>query len=126
MSQRLSGFLLLALAAQSAYAAREAPRPGFNFFSKQQDVQLGQEAAQEVRKKYQVVQNPFLQDYIKKVGDRLAGTPEARDSGFPFTFTLLNDPQVNAFALPGGPMFILTGLIKSTDNEAQLAGCHGA
>lgn len=122
MSLKNSNLWILVLAAaQCGFAAREAPRPGFNFFSKQQDVQLGQEAAQQVRQKYQVVQNPFLQDYIKKVGDRLAGTPEARESGFPFTFTLLNDPQVNAFALPGGPMFILTGLIKSTDDEAQLA-----
>ncbi|PWU04549.1 MAG: hypothetical protein C5B51_16485 [Terriglobia bacterium] len=105
-----------------ARRAGEPLKPGVNLFSKQQDMQLGQEAAQEVRQKYQVVQSQFLQDYIRRVGDRLAATPEARQSGFPFTFTMLNVAQVNAFALPGGPMFIFTGLIKSTDNEAQLAG----
>jgi predicted Zn-dependent protease len=116
------GLVVLAFSALAAAQSHEPLRPGFNLFSKQQDVQLGQEGAQQVRQQYQVVQTPFLQDYIRRVGDRLAATPEARESGFPFTFTLLNDAQVNAFALPGGPMFIFTGLIKNTDNEAQLAG----
>ncbi|MBZ5584521.1 MAG: M48 family metalloprotease [Acidobacteriia bacterium] len=117
--------LWTAIFAAPAFAARnpgEPLRPGFNLLSKQQDVQLGQEAAQQVRQKYQVARNPFLQDYIKRVGERLAATPDARDSGFHFTFTVLQDPQVNAFALPGGPMFIFTGLLKTVDNEAELAG----
>jgi len=94
-------------------------------FSRQQDIQLGQEAAQQVRQKSQVVQNQFLQDYVNQVGQRLANTPEARQSEFPFTFTVINDPSVNAFALPGGPMFIHTDLLKDVDNEAQLAGVMG-
>lgn len=106
----------------SARRAGDPLRPGFNLFSKDQDVQLGQENAQEVRKQYETVRNPHLQDYIRRVGDRLAAAPEARQSGFQFTFTLVNVPQVNAFALPGGPMFIFTGLFKDTENEAQLAG----
>ena len=96
-------------------------RQGMNFFSKEQDVQLGKEAAQEVRQKYHPYRNEFVQDYVRRVGERLAATPPARESGFPFTFTVLDDKQVNAFALPGGPMFILTGLLRSVDNEAQLA-----
>ncbi len=103
----------------------QAPRPGWNLFSKQQDIQLGQEAAQQVRQQSQVVQDPVITDYVKRVGDRLASTPEARASGFQFTFTPLNDAQVNAFALPGGPMFIYTGLLKAVDNEAELAGVMG-
>ncbi len=94
-------------------------------FSKQQDIQLGQEAAGQVRTKAQVVQNPFLQDYVNRIGQRLANTGEARSSGFPFTFTVIADPSINAFALPGGPMFIHTGLLKAVDNEAELAGVMG-
>jgi beta-barrel assembly-enhancing protease len=97
-------------------------KPGFNLFSKQQDVQLGQEAAQQVRQQYQVVQNQALQDYLKRVGERLAATQPAKQGGFPFNFTLVNVPEVNAFALPGGPMFVFTALLKATDNEAQLSG----
>lgn len=108
-----------------ACAAREpgsVPKPGFNLFSKEQDVQLGKEASQQVLQQYEVVRNQFLQDYLNTVGRRLAGTPEASQSGFPFTFTLLNSKEVNAFALPGGPMFVFTGLVNDVDNEAQLVG----
>jgi predicted Zn-dependent protease len=114
--------IFLVVGAASARRAGDPLRPGFNFFSKDQDVQLGQENAQQVRKQYEVVRDQFLQDYIRRVGDRLVAAPEARQSGFQFTFTLLNVPEVNAFALPGGPMFIFSGLFKMTDNEGQLAG----
>jgi predicted Zn-dependent protease len=63
-----------------------------------------------------------LQAYIRAVGERLAKTPSVSRSGFPFSFTLLNYKQVNAFALPGGPTFIFTGLLKTSDSEAELAG----
>lgn len=97
-------------------------QPGFNMFSKEQDVQLGREAAQQVRQQLDVVDDPFLQGYIDTIGRRLASTAPARQSGFPFSFTLINDPSINAFALPGGPMFINSGLLKAAANEAQLAG----
>jgi predicted Zn-dependent protease len=117
--------LMAAAALTGPVAAREPGqpfKPGFNLFSKEQDVQAGQQAAQQVRQQYQVVDNPALQDYVRRVGNRLANTPTGSDSGFKFTFTVLNDASVNAFALPGGPMFIFTGLLKAVDNEAQLAG----
>ncbi|HLI83733.1 MAG TPA: M48 family metalloprotease [Bryobacteraceae bacterium] len=97
-------------------------KPGHNFYSPQQDIQIGRIQAAQVKMHYPVVPNEFLQAYIRRVGQRLAATPEAVRSEFPFEFTLLNVPAVNAFALPGGPMFIFTGLVKSTASEAQLAG----
>jgi len=124
-------FLVLCLvaASSSTLSGQRNPgaplRPGLNTFSKEQDIRLGQEAAQQVRQKSQVVQNQFLQDYVNRIGQRLANAPEARQSEFPFTFTVINAPSVNAFALPGGPMFIHTGLLKDVENEAQLAGVMG-
>ena len=100
-------------------------QPGFNLFSKQQDIQLGQESAAQVRKQMTIVKDPFLNQYVNEVGKRLANSQEARASGFPFTFEIVADPTINAFALPGGPMFINTGLLKTVDNEAQLAGVMG-
>ena len=94
-----------------------------NFFSKDQDVQLGQEAAAEVRKQVTVVQNPFLQEYIQRIGKRLTAQPEAGD--WPFNFTVILDPNINAFALPGGPMFVNSGTIANAENEAQIAGVMG-
>ncbi len=115
------GSVLLAASA-AAREPGEPIKPGFNLFSKEQDIQLGREASQQVLQQYKPVQNQFLQNYLNQVGQRLASTPEARKSGFPFNFTLLNDRSVNAFALPGGPMFVFTGLLNEADNEAQLAG----
>jgi hypothetical protein len=119
--------VLLAAALGAALCLARKPggplRPGFNLFSKQQDIELGQEAAAQVRQKVTVVQNQFLQDYVQRVGKRLTAQPEA--GGWPFTFTVILDPSINAFALPGGAMFINTGAIAAADNEAQLAGVMG-
>jgi predicted Zn-dependent protease len=100
-------------------------RPGFNLFSKDQDVQVGQESAAQVRQQMPMLKDPFLNQYVNNVGKRLANATEAKDSGFPFTFEVVADPSINAFALPGGPMFINSGLLKAVDNEAQLAGVMG-
>ncbi len=125
MYQRYSRVLGLWVLFTLPLAARkpgELPKPGLNMFSRDQDQQLGAEAAKEVRTKYKTLDNKFLQDYVKRVGDRLAATKEAAGSKFPFTFTFIVEPTINAFALPGGPMFIQTGLFPALDNEAQLAG----
>jgi len=99
--------------------------PGFNLFSKDQDMQLGKESAEQVRKQMVIVKDPFLNQYVNEVGKRLVSSQEAQASGFPFTFEVVADSSINAFALPGGPMFIHTGLLKAVDNEAQLAGVMG-
>jgi predicted Zn-dependent protease len=119
---------LLAIILFVTLGAAQGPKkfqPGFNLFSKQQDVQLGQESAAQVRKQMTVVKDPFLNQYVNLVGKRLASSREAQESEFPFTFEVVADPSINAFALPGGPMFINTGLLKAVDNEAQLAGVMG-
>src|SRR5437588_4708363 len=125
---RKTGTTLLLFIILATVALAQGPhrfQPGFNLFSKQQDVQLGQEAAAQVRKQMTVIHDPVLTNYVNQVGKRLASAPEARQSGFPFTFEVVADPSINAFALPGGPMFINSGLLKSVDNEAQLAGVMG-
>jgi predicted Zn-dependent protease len=96
------------------------PKPGFNLFSKQDDIQLGKEAAAEIEKQSEIVTDTALQAYITEVGRRL--TSSRRASDFPYFFKVVNDESVNAFALPGGPMYIHTGLIKAAENEGQLAG----
>jgi predicted Zn-dependent protease len=127
--KRIVSYAVIAVMLCAAgYAARRpgAPlKPGFNLFSREQDVQLGDANAKQVTARYPVADNPFLQDYVRRVGSRLAAVPEAKQSGFEFRFTVLNVNDVNAFALPGGPMFIYSGLLKACDNEAQLAGVMG-
>jgi beta-barrel assembly-enhancing protease len=121
-----SAILLMILAGTLMWAQGPTEfHPGFNLFSKDQDVQLGKESADQVRKQMPVIKDPVLTAYVNRVGQRLVSSREAQASGFPFTFEVIADPSINAFALPGGPMFINTGLLRAVDNEAQLAGVMG-
>jgi beta-barrel assembly-enhancing protease len=123
---RSSAWVIVVLIATVLWAQGPSEfHPGFNLFSKDQDVQLGKESADQVRKQMTVIKDPVLTDYVKRVGKRLVSAREAQESGFPFTFEVVADPSINAFALPGGPMFINTGLLRAVDNEAQLAGVMG-
>jgi hypothetical protein len=118
----------VALLATPGWAMRrpgEEIRPGFNLFSRQQDIEIGQQAAAEVRKRYPAVKSAELQNYLRRIGERLASQKEARESGFTFSFTLINDKAINAFALPGGPAFVFSGLMMAAGNEAQIAGVLG-
>ena len=121
MRNRLIVLSLLVVAALGAANQRKLPKPGWpNFFSKEQDIAMGREYAQQVEQQFQVVQNKELTEYINRIGQRLVKQGGLEE--FPFFFKVVNDPSINAFALPGGPMFVHTGLIKAADNEAQIAG----
>ena len=88
---------------------------------KERDIELGKQAAQQVEQEMYVVPNKELTDYINRVGKRLV-TTGMLDQDFPYTFKVVQEPSLNAFALPGGPMFVHTGLIAAAESEAQLAG----
>ncbi len=105
-----------------AFAQKPAqPKPGWNFFSKQQDLQLGKEAAEQVRQQYAIVPNKNLEDYCNRIIARLASSPVADGASYPYKMQVVYDKSINAFALPGGPMFVHTGLISAAENEAQMA-----
>ncbi len=105
----------------SLQAATNEIKPGFNLFSKDQDIQLGKEAGQEVERQLPVVRNqPELQDYLSQLGSRLAKV--SYDPSYPYNFHIVADKAINAFALPGGPIFVNTATINAAENEAQLAG----
>jgi Zn-dependent protease with chaperone function len=111
--------LLLILSACSFAAGPKEIKPGWNLFSKQQDIDLGHEAAAQVERQMQVVHDPELEAFVQRIGKRLVGTGMAGD--YPYTFKVVNDPSINAFALPGGPTYIHTGLLKAAENEDQVA-----
>ena len=124
MIRHLVTFVLMVVSVSCAAREPGAPiNPGFNVYSKDQDIQVGRQAAAEVMQQVDVVKDGELQDYVKSLGRRLASTPSAGD--YPYEFTLINDPSINAFALPGGPIFVHSGLIRAADNEAQVAGVLG-
>jgi len=120
MLKKMFVIFMLSLTAVTLAAQSKKLRPGFNLFSKEQDVQLGKESAAEVEKKMKVVDNSELQAYIGTVGKKLTSSADAGE--FPYSFKVIVDKSINAFALPGGPMYIHTGLLAAADNESQLAG----
>ena len=96
-------------------------------YSWQEELRLGREADSEIIAQYGLYDNPELAAYIDSLGQLLVGvshfnretTPtEYQDT--PFTFRVLNSPVVNAFALPGGYVYVTRGLLAHMDNEAQL------
>jgi Zn-dependent protease with chaperone function len=118
------------LVALPALAQLKQLKPGFNLFSTQQDVQLGQEAVPEVEKQTMVLHNREVDAYLglllhkleKSTFARTLDRDGSRGELFPFAIHAVYDKKINAFSLPGGPLFIDTGAIQAADNEAQLAG----
>ncbi|MBM3769228.1 MAG: peptidase M48 [Acidobacteria bacterium] len=121
--RRLIPQLTLTLGFLIAAEKQRVLKPGWNLFSPDQDVQMGKEYAQEIERQFQIINDPALHNYVNRIGQRLVNGIEGQK--FPFTFKVVNDPSINAFALPGGPMYVHTGLIAAADNEAQIAGVLG-
>ncbi|BAZ46019.1 hypothetical protein NIES4102_30470 [Chondrocystis sp. NIES-4102] len=95
--------------------------------SPQQEVIIGRQSAPQMAAKHgNLYPDQRLQSYIDQVGNRVIQNSLAKESAYPFEFHLLRDPQtVNAFALPGGQVFITAGLLRRLNSEAQLAGVLG-
>ncbi|HKF48677.1 MAG TPA: M48 family metallopeptidase [Terracidiphilus sp.] len=125
---RRASFLASLLIATFVWAQSEGPAfpdPGKVSMSRDQQRAMGLQAAQQV---YQ--QMPVLPDnspetqYIRALGQKLVATIPS-DHTWPFEFHVVAQKEINAFALPGGPMFVNIGTITSAVNEAQLAGVMG-
>src|SRR5262245_27987722 len=99
-------------------------KAGKNSYTLAQDVQLGQEAAAQVRKELPLLKDERVDAWVDKVGKRLASSipPEFAHSEFRYTFEVVNQKEINAFALPGGPMFLNRGMIEAAKSEAEVAG----
>jgi predicted Zn-dependent protease len=90
-----------------------------NFYSLEKEIALGKQLAQQVERQSKVVNDPVVSEYVNRIGQNLVRNSDAK---VPFTIKVIEDPSVNAFALPGGFFFVQTGLILHADNEAELAG----
>ncbi len=95
-----------------------------NLISPEEEVQLGKNVATEVEKEQRVLQNPALTSYVNEIGRRIVAQTGRTD--IPYTFKIIdNDKEVNAFSLPGGPVYVNSALLKYADNEAELAAVIG-
>ena len=95
--------------------------------SPQQEIVIGRQSVPEMAAQHgNLYPDRALQDYVDFVGNKVVESSAAKDSPYPFEFHLLRDPQtVNAFALPGGQVFITAALMSRLNSEAQLAGVLG-
>jgi predicted Zn-dependent protease len=116
--------LLLIVFSLTVFAQRTKLKPGRNIYSPQQDVELGREVAKDAERQLEVINNSKANAYIDALGQQLA-SKAPNENKFPFYFKIINDRSINAFALPGGPVYVHRGAIEAADNEAQLAGVMG-
>ena len=95
-----------------------------NKYKVQDDIKLGNDAARQVEQQMPIISDADAARYIDRVGQRLVASipPEFQHSEFNYRFQWLNASDINAFALPGGPMFINRGMIEAAHNEGELAG----
>lgn len=98
--------------------------PNRNKYSPAQDVQLGQQASAEARKQLPMLNDESVDAYVEDVGRRLVSAipAEFQHPEFRYTFDVVNQKEINAFALPGGPMFLNRGMIEASNSEPEMAG----
>ena len=83
------------------------PQPGFNLFSVQQDVEIGRQSAIEAEKQLRLLNDPVTNNYLTRIITRLAA--QAPGARYPYRIKAVNAEEINAFALPGGPMYVIAG-----------------
>lgn len=134
MVRRLFVLLILSvhvLSAQKAPKATKAPKPpkqrelkpGFTMFGVEQDIEMGKAAIKEIEPTITILDDPAMTAYVKRLGDAL--TSKIKNPPFPFTYKVVNDPAMNAFCVPGGFVYMNTGILLNADNEAQVVGVMG-
>jgi Zn-dependent protease with chaperone function len=101
-------------------AAQTVVRPGFNIFSVDQDVEIGKQSALEAQKQIPMMNDAAVQRYVSALGAKLAAN--APGPKFTYQFRVANLSDVNAFALPGGFVYVHRGLLEKVRSEGELAG----
>ncbi len=107
----------------AAFAQRTEMKPGWNIFSVEQDVEIGRQTSAEAEKQLPLLGDRKVDEYLNRLGRQLAD--KAPGAKYPYQFKAVNDTSINAFALPGGFLYINRGTIEAAENEAQLAGVVG-
>ena len=120
---RLACAWLLALSS-AILAAQTKIVPPKNKYSPEQDVELGRKAAAESRRTLPIIRNEEIDSFLDRVGRRLvaAAPADLNNPLFEYSFTPVNQKDINAFALPGGPMFVNRGMIEAATREDEVAG----
>src|SRR5450759_3500249 len=113
--------VLIALTLATGVAnAQTNVKPGWNLFSTQDDVQIGQQSAVQAEQQLPLMNDQQVDTYINRIGQKLAAN--AGGPQFQYRFKVVNASDINAFALPGGYVYINRGVIDQARNEGEVAG----
>lgn len=111
----------LVLCAPLAARAQTSPAtPGFNLFTVEQDVEIGRQSAAQAERQLPLLNNRNVDRYLNKIIGKLAA--QAPGARYPYAIKAVNVAEINAFSLPGGPMYVNRGLFEAARSEAELAG----
>jgi Zn-dependent protease with chaperone function len=124
LSARAAALITVSCLSVSALIAQTAIKLPKNRYTPEQDVKLGREAAAEIRQQYPIIKDERITRYLTALGDRLvaAAPPELKQPVYEYSFTPVNLKEINAFALPGGPMFVHRGMFTAAASEAEVVG----
>jgi Zn-dependent protease with chaperone function len=114
------GFVALMAVASNTAVAQTKFKSGFNLFSPAQDQEIGKKSAEAAEQQLPLLKDKSTSAYVDRIGKRLAAV--APGAAYPYQFKVVNASDINAFALPGGYMYVNRGLIEAAQNEGQLAG----
>jgi hypothetical protein len=116
--------LLAVLAVGEVVLAQTPIKLAKNKYTPEQDVEIGLKGAAEVSKQLPIIKNEPIAAYLATLGDRLvaAAPPELKNPAYRFSFTAVNLKDINAFALPGGPMFVNRGMFDAAGGEGEVVG----
>ena len=120
---RLGGVSVATVFAISCAANPATGRRQLNFYSQAEEIEIGRNADREILGQMGIVDDPALQGWVAELGLRLAAKSER--PGLPWSFQVVDDPVVNAFALPGGYIYVTRGLLTHLRTEAELASVLG-
>lgn len=122
MNSRVAGLILLMSLFVSAGCALSGINKGqINIISTAEEVDMGSKLSVEIEKEYRVLRNPRIQAYVDELGQRVVRVSDRQH--ITYHFKVLDEPdQINAFALPGGYIYVYSGLLKRAESEAELAG----
>lgn len=94
----------------------------FNLISIEEEWQLGQQLSQDVAKQVRFNNDPAVNAYVQQLGQRIVANAPAPFNQLPWQFHVVEDPSLNAFAIPGGHVYVHTGLIANAETASELAG----
>lgn len=119
-----NGFLIVAIISLSGCSTNPVSgKKDFSLINKDQELAMGAQAHRSIMKQKKRFNNSKIQAYVNNLGQQLARQSHRKD--IKYTFTVLDDPSVNAFALPGGYVYITTGIMAYLNSEGELAGVLG-